>query len=107
MFHWYLLFNASYAAWALLEAWVSLRDRRKSPGASGDRGSLFFLIAYFRGGLQSVHFGHLHIHKDEIEVLFRQRRQSLDTVGCDNNLVLSFFEHSLGDFLVYRIIFCQ
>jgi len=45
MFHWYLLFNASYAAWALLEAWVSLRDRRKSPGASGDRGSLFFLIA--------------------------------------------------------------
>jgi len=45
MFHWYLLFNASYVAWALLEAWISLRDRRKSRGASGDRGSLIFLIA--------------------------------------------------------------
>lgn len=43
-FHWYQLFNASYAAWIVFEFWVLLRDRRKRSGTSGDGGSLFVLI---------------------------------------------------------------
>jgi protein-S-isoprenylcysteine O-methyltransferase len=45
MFHWYQALNASYAAWIALEAWISFRDRCKSSGTSGDRGSLRVLIA--------------------------------------------------------------
>lgn len=44
-FHWYQLFNASYAAWIIFEAWISLRDRHRRSGTSGDRGSLLLLIA--------------------------------------------------------------
>ena len=45
MFHWYQLFDGSYAAWIVLELWIFLRDHRKSSGTSGDRGSLILLIA--------------------------------------------------------------
>jgi protein-S-isoprenylcysteine O-methyltransferase len=47
MFHWYQLFDASYAAWLGMEIWIGSRDRRKASGTSGDRGSLILLISMF------------------------------------------------------------
>jgi protein-S-isoprenylcysteine O-methyltransferase len=44
-FHWWQVFDASYAAWIILETWISLRDRHRRSGTSGDRGSLLVLIA--------------------------------------------------------------
>jgi len=47
VFDWILLFNASYVAWLAMEIWIGLRDRRRSSGTSGDRGSRIILIAMF------------------------------------------------------------
>jgi protein-S-isoprenylcysteine O-methyltransferase len=44
MISWYHLFVASYIAWIVMEVWIFRRDRRKSSGASGDRGSLIVLV---------------------------------------------------------------
>ena len=47
VFHWYQLFIFSYVAWIAMEIGIGIRDRRKSSGTSGDRGSLILLIAMF------------------------------------------------------------
>lgn len=39
------VFWASYMAWAVLEVWVFLRDRRPVAGRSADRGSLWTVVA--------------------------------------------------------------
>jgi protein-S-isoprenylcysteine O-methyltransferase len=47
MFPWHQLFIASYVSWIAMEIGIGLRDRRKTSGTSGDRGSLILLIATF------------------------------------------------------------
>jgi protein-S-isoprenylcysteine O-methyltransferase len=47
MFPWHQLFIASYVAWIAMELGIGFRDRRKTSGTSGDRGSLILLITTF------------------------------------------------------------
>ena len=47
MFHWYLLFRISFCAWIAMEIWVWFRDRHRRSGTSGDRGSLWVVVAAY------------------------------------------------------------
>lgn len=56
MFHWGLPFTISYAAWVIMEIWISARDRRPSNGTWKDQGSLTvvvlaYVVALAAGGL--------------------------------------------------------
>jgi protein-S-isoprenylcysteine O-methyltransferase Ste14 len=47
MFHWGMPFIVSYAAWVVMEIWISARDRQRREGTNEDRGSLgVVVIAY-------------------------------------------------------------
>ena len=46
------------------------RHRVRGHGNDRDmRGPALLVAAYGGGGLQSVHFGHVHIHQDDVEHL--------------------------------------
>ena len=59
------------------------------------------------GGLQAVHFGHLDVHKDEVEGFFLELFQYFFSIFCDSCRVAHFVKDENGQLPVDGVVFCQ
>jgi hypothetical protein len=58
--------------------------------------SMFFSGSNGFRSFEAVHFGHLHVHENQIEGLILEGFQGLATVANNVNFVSSFFEQTAG-----------
>src|ERR1700722_2034776 len=65
----------------------------------------FLAFANGRGGLESIHHGHLHVHKNQVECAFLQRLECFATISSYGYAVASFFEHAHCQPLIYGVVF--
>ena len=70
----------------------------------------FLVRADDRGGLETIHVGHLHVHQDEIESVgawLIQRGQRFFSVRGDDHGVAALSEQARGDQLVDLVVLGQ
>src|SRR5512146_3271178 len=63
--------------------------------------------ANFGGGGKAVQFGHLHVHKDQIELLRLQQGKSLAPVGGEHRNMPQFFQQAQHNGLVDGVVLGQ
>jgi len=62
---------------------------------------------YDPGRFQSIHFGHLYVHKDEVELFFSELVQHFFSVLGDLGVIAHFVQYDPGKLLVDDIVFGQ
>ncbi len=79
-----------------------------SIGRHGDDNGLFAISAPdATGGFEAIHFGHLNIHKNEVEGLLLQVVEDFFTVLGDSAGVAHFIEDHNGELSIDRVVFCE
>ena len=76
-------------------------------GGEGDDPGLFAFgeeFADFAGGLEAVHFGHVHVHEDEVEAAGFGGGDGFEAVVGDVGFDADFAEDGGGDFLVHEVV---
>ena len=86
---------------AFLVALHGMRGQRNDPLAPA-RGPFPFPD---RGGrLETVHFGHLHVHQHKVEVLPGKDRQCLSPVPGHHCRMTAFFQNAAKELLIGRVV---
>ena len=60
-----------------------------------------------RRGLDAIHFGHMHVHQDQIVCLARECIYRFPAIGCNVGIIPQLLQHALHDLLVDQVIFRQ
>ncbi len=77
----------------------------------GDDGKMtafsLFSFPYPYGCFQTVHIGHLHIHKNQVDgFVFKNFQDFFAVIGHPDNIAM-LFQHMQNEFLVDDIVFRQ
>jgi hypothetical protein len=65
---------------------------------------LFFTLWQLTGGFESIHFGHLHIHQDQIVSSLFEGARSLASVGNNLDGVPTLLEETCHEPLVHCVV---
>ncbi len=66
---------------------------------------MHFFLSYHRSCLKPIHFGHLYVHQDQVEVLIRERFHRFAPIGRDGDAMSPLLKQPRRQPLVHGIVF--
>ena len=103
----YRLGNIAVHAGRQTSVAVALHDSRRECNDWKMSAGGPFLLANSAGGGESIHFGHLDVHENDVEVLQLKGFDGFATVFDTDDRMPALLQNACGDALIHGVVFGQ